>query len=132
MENQDKETTNLGSFFVDVNTRKGMFTPVRRSHRNKLKGEVARSDHDDSDKENENPSNVRRRRDESNISIDDLCSMFQTTVTVNNETLESEQDTVRLSPFPDEGRHTSLTETRDGKVNAVKRSTRSTRRKNIK
>ena len=128
MENQD-ESKKLGSFFVNVNTKKGMFTPVRRSHRNKkLREEEARVD-DDSNKENENPSNARRD-DGPAISVDDLCSMFQTTMTVNNDTLESEQETVRLSPLPDKGRYTSLTEARDGKVTAVRRSTRKTRSSN--
>ena len=121
MENQD-QSKNLGSFFVNVNTKKGMFTPVRRSHRNKPRVEARV---DDSNKENENPSNTRRD-DGPAVSVDDLCSMFQTTMTVNNDTLGSDEETVCVTPIPDKGRYVyaSLTEANNGRVHAVRRSTR--------
>lgn len=117
---EDKE---LGTFFVNVTTKKGMFSPVRRSHRNKRKDEVSSSRNDTEDKENRDRSNIVRKKKEQAVSVDELCTMFQTTMTVNNATLDSKQETVRLSPMPKKGRVTNL-EHRDGKLNAVRRSTR--------
>ncbi len=59
-------------------------------------------------------------------SVDDLCTLFQTTCSVDNVSLEVQStETKILSPLPKEGRYvTAMKEGSEGGLTPVKRSTR--------
>lgn len=107
----------------------GCHTPVRRSCRHR-KGTPHHSKCGTIDK---NVSDDEDERDDTNsdtsidaVNLDDLCTMFQATLKVDNHTLEVKAtSSKRLSPEPKFGRYVTTADTKDGCImTPVKRSTR--------
>lgn len=107
----------------------GCHTPVRRSCRNRQSTPYhskhsekinlyCEDDRDDSATEHKNELLV-------DISVDELCTIFQTTLKVDNDTLKvKETNTNPLSPEPKLGRYVTVADKTSSTVTPVKRSKR--------
>ena len=137
------ESSMLGSFTSYADTKHGSNTPVRRScrrtqvTRNMLNSPVPVSDIFRSwnpvpkqskpamsvlqDKENRSID----ERNSNSLAIDDLCSMFQTTCKVDNNSLEIKSSkTEIISPIPQKGRFVTVMDASSNVLTPVRRSTR--------
>jgi hypothetical protein len=107
----------------------GCHTPVRRScrHRQATPHHSKHSKGIDVSVEDDRDDSGTENNDESfcDNSVDELCTMFQTTLKVNNHTLEvNATDTNPLSPEPTLGRYVTVADKKSSTVTPVKRSKR--------
>lgn len=107
----------------------GCHTPVRRSCRHRQgtphhTKHVERTDVSDEDDRDDYVTSIREISF-FDIDVDQLCTIFQTTLKVDNHTLEVKATkTNSLSPEPKLGRYVTVADQNNSTVTPVKRSTR--------
>ena len=121
----------LGSYITMESSKRGINTSVRRSTRNRKETHVVKKEKGEVKKENrevkKENGEVKKENGEvkkEGISVDDLSSIFQTTLVVDNASLKViESKTEMVSPLPKDGRYIAMNISNNN-ITPVKRSNR--------